>query len=148
MSETNSHDASELLNRLLVRIYRGLLQYSVDCWPWTDAEESAEKRGLERMAEVQRREVGRLVDTLTGRGLVVDFGNYPDDSDLHYVSLDYLLGKLVADEEAIVLELQAAQSEASHDTVASRLVADLLKLEKEHVSELRELAKHAAPATK
>jgi len=148
MPETNSQDASELLNRLVVRIYRGLLQYSVDCWPWTDSEESAEKRAVERMAQAQRREVGRLVDTLTGRGLVVDFGNYPDDSDLHYVSLDYLLGKLIADEEAIVAELLAAQSEASRDTDASRLVADLLKLEKEHASQLRELAKHATPATK
>ena len=143
--QNNSQDTSGLLNRLLVRIYRGLLQYSADCWPWTDAEESAEKRAVERMGEAQRQNIGAVVEVLTGRGVVVDFGSYPDNSELHYVSLDYLLGKLIADEEAIVAEIEASQDEAAHDTEAARLVSELLAAEKAHLAQLRELAKAHAP---
>lgn len=145
MSNNNSRDTSDLLNDLLVRIYRGLLQYSVECWPWTDAEESAEKRAVERMAAAQQQHIRHVVDLLTERGVVVDFGNYPDNSELHYVSLDYLLRRLVADEQQIVGALESAQGQFIHDPAGAGLVSELLASEKRHLSELRELAQsHAA----
>jgi hypothetical protein len=105
---------SDLLNRLLVRIYRGVLQYAVECWPWSAAAESngvepPEQRAIEKMAARQQQSIARLVELLSKRRATVDFGVYPDNSELHYVSLDYLIGKLVADEERLVTELEAAQ---------------------------------------
>ncbi len=141
MADQNSQDTSEILNRLLVRIYRGLLQYSVECWPWTDAGESAEKRAVERMAAAQQAEIARIVDLLNERGVAIDFGNFPDNSELHYVSLDYLVAKLVEDEAAIVAEVEASRSQLAHDPDGSRLAAELLAAEKEYLSQLRDLAK-------
>lgn len=147
MADQNSQDTSDILNRLLVRIYRGLLQYSVECWPWTDADESAEKRAVERMAAAQQAEVGRIVDLLNERGVAIDFGSYPDNSELHYVSLDYLVAKLVEDEAEIVAELEASRGQFAHDPEGARLAGELLAAEKGHLSQLGDLANsHPVPA--
>jgi hypothetical protein len=140
---------NDVLNRLVARLYRSLLQYTVECWPWTTSTESAdgkspEEKTVEQMAARQLVCVGRLVDRLQERGEVVDFGNYPDYSELHYVALDYLLGKLIADEEKLVTELEAARVAIHDDPLAAGLLNDLLAAEKENVSRLRELAAKAA----
>src|SRR5580704_8310412 len=139
---------SDLLNRLLVRIYRGVLQYAVECWPWSAAAdangvESPEQRAIEKMAARQQQLIARLVELLSKRRAAVDFGVYPDNSELHYVSLDYLIGKLIADEERLVAELEAAQKGLQSDPEAVRLVADLLAAENEHLAQLRDLAAKA-----
>jgi hypothetical protein len=142
---------NDVLSRLLARIYRSLLQYTVECWPWTTSSESAdgkspEEKTVEQMAARQLEFVGRLVNLLQGRGEVVDFGNYPDNSELHYVSLDYLLGKLIADEQKLVGELEAARGAIRNDPPAAGLVIELLAAEQENVNRLRELAGKAAAA--
>ncbi len=142
MADQNHSDS---LNRLLVRIYRGLLQYAVECWPWSAAAEAngvepPEQRAIEKMAARQQQSIARLVELLSKRRAAVDFGVYPDNSELHYVSLDYLIGKLVAEEERLVTEVEAAQKGLAGDPEASRLVADLLAAEKEHLAQLRDLA--------
>jgi hypothetical protein len=140
---------NDVLNRLLARLYRSLLQYTVECWPWTTSTESAdgkspEEKTVEQMAARQLAFVGRLVNLLQERGEVADFGNYPDNSELHYVSLDYLLGKLIADEQKLVNELEAAREAIHNDPPAAGLVIELLAAEKENVNRLRELAAKAA----
>jgi len=143
---------SDVLNRVLVRVYRGLLQYAVDCWPWTAASEfqqngSTEQKALEQMAARQRSFIARLVDLLSRRGQIVDFGSYPDNSELHYVALDYLLRKLVADEERLVVELESARTALENDREAAGLVSDMLTAEKEHIARLEQMARAAAPAS-
>jgi hypothetical protein len=140
---------SDLLNRLLVRIYRGPLQYAVDCWPWSAAAdakgvEPPEQRAIEKMATRQQQFIARLVELLSRRRAVVDFGVYPDYSELHYVSLDYLIGKLIADEQRLVAELEAAQTGLKDDPEAAQVVSELLAAEKEHLAQLRDLAAKAS----
>src|SRR5258708_35384707 len=98
---------SDLLNRLLVRAYRGLLQYAVDCWPWSAAAdangvEPPEQRAIEKMAARQQQFIARLVDLLSKRPAAIDFGVYPDYSELHYVSLYYLIGNFTVDHQRLV----------------------------------------------
>src|SRR5436305_2019737 len=95
MADLNS---SDVLNRGLARLNRSLMQYAVDCWPWTRATDTAaietpEQKSIEQMTLRQRDFVARLVELIMRRGDVVDFGSFPDNSELHYVSLEYLLGK-------------------------------------------------------
>lgn len=140
---------SELLNHLLRRIYRGLLQYSVECWPWTQASESpdgksGEQKAVEQMAASQQQLVARLVDLLVERGATVDLGNYPDYSEMHYVSLDYLLGKLIDGQVRLIAELEAAGPMLRDDPEAAGFVSDLLAAEREHLSRLRDLSRRAA----
>jgi Arc/MetJ-type ribon-helix-helix transcriptional regulator len=139
---------SDLLNRLLVRIYRGVLQYAVECWPWSAAAdangiEPPEQRAIEKMAARQQQLIARLVELLSKRRAAVDFGAYPDYSELHYVSLDYLIGKIIADEERLVAELEAAQTGLQNDPAAAHVVAEILAAEKEHLAQLRGLAAKA-----
>jgi hypothetical protein len=145
-------DPSDVLNRVLTRLYRSLMQYAVDCWPWTRATDTAvpeapEQKVIEQMTSRQQDFVARLVDLIIERGGVPDFGSFPDNSELHYVSLEYLLGKLIADEQDLVVELQAAIPRLQPDAEARGLVAEILAAETENVARLRELSKTTSTAT-
>ena len=107
---------------------------------------SPEQKAIEQMAARQQEFVGRLVELLSRRGAVVDFGNYGDCSELHYVALDYLLGKLVGDEERIVSHLEAARTAIHNDPPAATLIVELLAAEKSNLARLRDLATKAAAA--
>ena len=140
--------ANDILNHLVGRVYRSLLQYSVECWPWTTLTETVgsaapEQQALEQMAARQKSFVARLVELLTDRGENVDFGGFPDNSELHYVSLDFLLGKLVADEQQLVAELEAALGGLHNDQEAAALVSELLTAEQANIARLRELTAKA-----
>lgn len=138
MAEQNH---SDVLNGLLVRLYRSLLQYGVECCSaWTSDAEAHEQQALEEMAARQRESVARLVDLLTSRGLVVDFDNYPDYSELHYVSLKFLLGKLIAEQQQVIAALEAGLAALGQDPEAAELVSEILATEKANLSRLREMA--------
>jgi hypothetical protein len=144
MAEQNQN---EILNRVVARLYRCLLQYAMECWAWTsDAEtpgvEPPEQKAVEQMAARQREFVARLADLITQRGAAVDFGNYPDFSEMHYVSLDYLLGKLIADEQKLISELEAAHPALS-DATARGLLSEVLASEKDNLVRLRGMAANA-----
>ena len=148
MAEESS---SDVLNHLVGRVYRSLLQYSHDCWPWTtfaesDGAVSAEQQAVEQMAARQQVFVGRLVDLLTERNESVDLGSFPDNSALHYVSLDFLLNRLIADEQLIVNDLESAQGQLTGDLPAAALVSELLAAEQANMARLRELAAKAPAA--
>ena len=135
---------SDLLNRLLVHLYRGLLMYAVECWPWSSAAEDEgveppEQRAIETMAARRQQGLARLVDVLSRRRAAVDFGVYPDNSHLHYVSVDFLIGKLITDQERLIAELEAAKKGLTGDPEAARTVGDLLDTELENAAQLRAL---------
>jgi hypothetical protein len=143
MSEQNH---SDVLNGLLVRLYRSLLQYGVECCSaWTSDAEAHEQQALQEMAARQRESVGRLVDLLTARGQAIDFGNYADYSELHYVSLKFLLGKLIADQQQVIAALEASLGALGHDREAVELVTELLAAEKGNLARLRDMASAKSP---
>jgi len=143
---------NDILNKIVARVYRCLVQYAMECWPWTTATETPgieppEQKAVDEIAARQRAFIARLVDVLTARGEVVDFGNFPDYSEMHYVSLDYLLRKFVVDEQKLVSELEAAVPALKGDATAAGLVSELLAAEKENLVRLRDMAaKASAPA--
>jgi hypothetical protein len=136
---------SDVLNGLLVRLYRSLLQYGVECCSaWTSSAQAHEQQALEQMAARQRESVARLVDLLTARGLVVDFGNYDDYSELHYVSLKFLLGKLIENEQQLIAALESGLAALGHDPEATKLVSDVLAAEKDNLTRLGGMARAQA----
>lgn len=149
MADSNS---SDVLNGVLARLNRSLMQYAVDCWPWSRATDTAaletpEQKSIEQMTLRQQQFVARLVELVMRRGDVVDFGAFPDNSELHYVALEYLLGKLSADEEELVGVLQSALSSLDSDVEARSLVAEILASEHENVARLGELLRSASATT-
>jgi len=131
---------NELLNDLLVDAYGSLLQYAIECWPWTDPEDEAEQQTIAEMAAAQKAVVARISALLESRGYAIELGQYPDWSSLHFVSLDYLLGKLIADEEQLIAAIEQAQPTLKSDPEASAQAFDLLHMEKKHLARLREMA--------
>lgn len=136
------------LNALLVRLYRSLLQYVIECWPWAGADESAEQQAVLEMVAEQQAHVGKLAELLAERGWPIDFGNYPTEyTDLHYVALDYLLGELVADETELIADIARTLAESAADRAAVALLTGLLESERRHLVRLRTLAAAHPAAT-
>jgi hypothetical protein len=129
------------LNGLLVDLNRSLLQYVGECWPWTDLESNAERQTLHRLVRRQQEQIRALTDWLARRGWPIDFGTYPTEyTDLHYVSLDYLLVQLTASESALVEEAQAFLARDWDSPQAVQLVERVLAEEQAIDTELQKLA--------
>src|SRR5262245_1772053 len=137
MSENKSN---ALLNDLLVRLFRSLLQYTIDCWPWTDETQSDEKRAIEELTAKQHEQVSRIAELLDRRGQTIDYGTYPDWTELNFVSLDYLLGKLVDDQTKLVAEVKRIRTALAGDPEAAEIAAQVLLSEERHLAKLKELA--------
>jgi len=129
-----------VLNDLLICLYRSLLQYTIECWPWTDDSELEQRQAIEELATRQRAQVGRIVELLESRQYPIDFGQYPDWSELHYVALEYLLAKLIEDEANITASVERAQAALAEDTQGRHLAAEILLSEQRHFARLKELA--------
>lgn len=112
MSQQNAR-----LNDVLIRIHRCLLQYAGECWPWSAVEHAAEQAAILEMVAEQRDEVHDLVQILQQRGWHVEFGTYPTDyTDLHYISLDYLLDQLITEHKQLTQDVENAIAECAEDT--------------------------------
>ncbi|HVW00812.1 MAG TPA: hypothetical protein VHB77_10740, partial [Planctomycetaceae bacterium] len=93
-----------LLNAVANALYRSLLQYAEECWPWSGGlHGSNERAAVHALSRAQREHVGQIVELLDNRNWTVDFDNYPYDfTNLNYVGIDYLVQKLIADEERLL----------------------------------------------
>ncbi|MBS0263915.1 MAG: hypothetical protein JSS02_18395 [Planctomycetes bacterium] len=135
----------DILNHIVGCVYRSLLQYSIECSAWTTLTETAgqvtpEQQAVEQMAARQQDFVARLAELIFDRGGAVDYDTFNDNSELHYVALDFLVGKILEDELYVVGELESSLQKLSQDAEASALVGELLNAERAHVTKLRELS--------
>ena len=95
----------EILNRVLRELSSCFLQYAGECWPWTSAgAEGAKLRGsVMQCVERQRQSIGLVAEHLAAHQDRVEFGKFPAEfTDLHYVSLTFLLKRLVESQTKLV----------------------------------------------
>jgi hypothetical protein len=133
-------DSLQTLNNLLNRLNCSLLQYIGESWPWTARGDSSREEIF--MALVRRQHFGaeRLAELLVERRAVIEIGNYPwDGSSLHYVTLDFVKPKLLADEQSILQQLNQAVSILNGDAEAVRLVEQLIADEEQAIARLQKL---------
>jgi hypothetical protein len=128
------------LNEILILVYRSLLQYTVESWPWTDADGSDERQAIDEMAREQQAGIAEIAEMLDRRQVTVDFGTYPDWSELHFVSLDFFLGRLIDDESKLIAAIERAQPELQGDAEGAAAAASLLAAEWRHLERLRSMA--------
>ncbi len=134
-------DSLQILNDLLNRLNCSLLQYIGESWPWTTHGDGALREEI-FMALVRRQHFGteRLAELLVERRAVIEVGNYPwDGSSLHYVTLDFVKPKLLADEQSILEQLNQAVSQLNGDAEAVRLVEQLIADEEQAIARLEAL---------
>lgn len=136
---------NDILNQVLVVMGRSLLQYSADAWPWTGSGSTASRSAVEALIAAQSVRVRRLAELLDGRGWTIDFGVFPDFTDLHYLSLDYVLPHLVANERSVVRQIEAALSQCTGDAKGTALLTEILEGEHVVLAKLDELARSKPP---
>ncbi len=134
------HQKNAELGELLVDLARCLLQYVGECWPWTGEDES-DKRTIDELVARQKQSIGRLVELLNRRRRLIDFGAYPTDfTDLHFLALHHLLGRLVGNQQACVDMLAQAAGQCAGDEEAAALIDEVLSGERKNLDRLRDLA--------
>jgi hypothetical protein len=136
------NDAATLdcLNRLLATLYRSLPQYLHEADPWT---RYGQQQAAERLAQIiadQQRDCGRLAELILDRGGQLETGEFPMEfTDLHFLSLDFLLKELVRHQRQDIARIQRCVDQLKHDSQARELGEEILGSERAHLETLEEL---------
>ena len=130
-------ETSQVLNDLLIEVTRSLLQYAREAWPWTSTLHEDQRLLINRLAEKQAAGAAELVELLMSRGWSIDFGTYPTEyTDLHYVSLEYVLGLLLDNEQSLVTTIMTARDRCRGDQEAEAVLDRVLFEQREIVASL------------
>jgi hypothetical protein len=138
---------NDVLNGVLILLRRSLLQYAGEAWPWSASGSGEPRAEIDRLIAAQGERVRRLAEFLDSRRWTIDFGAYRDFTDVHYLSLTFVLPHLVENEETIVRELGLALPACAGDPEGSALVAEILAEESQALLELKKLAGPKPTAT-
>lgn len=126
------------LNGFVISLGRSLLQYADECWPWVGTSEADVQTAFRQLAALQRQEIAAISELLDQRRWTIDFGGYPTDfTDLHFVSLDFLLSRIVASEQAIVADLEDAVHACDDDPAAVDVLQEVLTTERKILERLK-----------
>jgi hypothetical protein len=132
--------SNDRLNELLIGLGRSLLQYVGESWPWTPGDDVEEKSVIDRLVAQQRESVAHLAALLDERGHLIDPGAYPTDyTSLHYVALDYLLGRLVAQQQELAGDARTALQDSQGDEEVEMLLTGVATQAEQHREELSKL---------
>jgi hypothetical protein len=138
----------ERLQGIIRRQSRSLLQYVADSYPWT-ADGVDDSLGLLRdVIEEDRQATASLGRFLVANHAVPPYlGAYPPDfTDINYVSLDFVLARLVKDERQALAALERERPEIG-DLAARALVEQLIDTKRRHLQTLEKLAARPSPTT-
>lgn len=129
------------LNDVLIAMDRSLLQYAGEAWPWTPSTDDDVREQLLALVRQQQSQIARLADLLSRRVDYFDAGTYPTDyTDLQYLSLAYLLNRLIRDQEAVADKLNSAARSCGDDAEACELLSQLETGVAQTIQSLRELS--------
>ena len=129
----------QALNRLLTVIERSLPLYLSYTTPWTREGDDKATAALKHIVADQQQLAGRIADVILEMG-PIDLGEYPIEFyDLHDLSLEFLLTKLVEYQKKSVAKLERLAPELQEDRVAGALGEEALGAARGHLETLEEL---------
>ncbi|HEV8002717.1 MAG TPA: hypothetical protein VGP63_22720 [Planctomycetaceae bacterium] len=131
---------NDVLNGVLILLRRSLLQYAGEAWPWIGSGSAEPREEVDKLIAAQGERVRKLADLLDARRWTIDFGAFRDFTDLHYLSLRFVLPHLVDNERTIVREIELALPACAGDSEATALVAETLVAESQALTQLEHLA--------
>jgi hypothetical protein len=137
----NDHPTYALLETILRRENRSLLQYIRDSFPWTPLSEQDVLKHVHRMADEQKLTVGALTQFLARkRHTVAHLGSYPSAfTTINYASLDYVMRCLLVEERKALAQLEKDRAAIS-DEEAGVLVESILTRKRQDLKQLEEMA--------
>lgn len=136
-----------LLHRLGSMGSSSLLQYVSEAAPWSPGSAPAAIDQVMAIAREERDESVRLARISQKRHLgFPKMGYYPSHfTTMNFVSLDYLLPKLVTEHEKEISEIEK-QTPLADDGTVRELAQGYLGMKRRHLQTLQELATSNAPA--
>lgn len=133
----------EILNRVLRDLSGCFLQYTAEIWPWTSvgADGAKLKSVVDACVARQRQSIGMLSEYLAPRQTRIELGQFSADfTDLHYVSLHFLLKHLIASQALIVESLNRAVTMLPFGDDAQELLVAIRQNEQENLAALKQAA--------
>jgi len=137
----------ECLSQLLINVARSLLQYCGESWPWTDPLAQSHYPEVQQMVEAQQEDVAALIELMQNREIPINMGTYPDNSGLHYVSLEYFLHLLENNQAEVVSQVDNAVTICQPDAEASELLKRIQTREADYLKTIQELRTKTKPQT-
>jgi hypothetical protein len=130
-----------VLQDILRRESRSLLQYVRDAFPWTSAREQAALTELQKLIEEELKAAADLSHFLIRqRSRIPYIGPYPMTfTNINYVSLDHLLPLLVGNERRAIASLESDLRRII-DPAASAQVEKIVSMKQQHLKALESLA--------
>ena len=133
-------ESSQRLMQLLLHHYRSLPIFLTEAVPWTHRGDEQATSVLLDIVAGQRDLSNRIAAELEQRGWPLDMGEYPMDFlDLHFLSLDFLLQRLVENQQREVDAIARLSAEVNEDPVAHDLAQEALGAAKGYLESLTEL---------
>jgi hypothetical protein len=138
---------ARVLDAVVRRESRSLLQYVAEAFPWTTPAEQAALARLQRLIAEERAAVARVADFLQRRRHVAPYlGPYPMVfTNLNFVSLDHLLPVLAEHQQRALAELDRDLA-AVTDPGARAVLEKLCAVKREHLAALKTLTDAPAAA--
>lgn len=132
---------ARLLQEMVHRESRSILQYVEDSFPWTNAAGEPILAQLRQMIVEEQRSTAGLMQFLFRRRIPPPFlGSYPEPfTALNYVSLDYLLPRLVEHQQKGIADLERDRLRLT-DPEAAAEVEKILATKRRHLQALKILA--------
>jgi hypothetical protein len=118
--------SQDRLNHVFAALNCSLLQYVGENSPWTSSADEAVAEQLEMVVKLQTLHIQRLADFLVNRYGYVPHANYTAEfTDLQYLSLSYLISRLVTDQQTVLETLEADRKAITNDAGASDMLSQL-----------------------
>jgi hypothetical protein len=129
-----------LLQEIIRRESRSLLQYVAEAVPWTKAGERETWSKLQKLIEEQQQALNGLVRWLTRQRLLPPYlGSYPSEfTDVNFISLEHLLPMLRESERRCVNHLERDLA-LLHESEARKQVQAFLEMKERHLKALETL---------
>jgi hypothetical protein len=136
-----------VLQELVRRESRSLLQYVGDSFPWVGSETREALARFRRIVDEDRRSVGSLAQLLARNRVPPPFlGGFPAwFTTINFVSLDYLIPQLIDAQRQAIESLERDLRELSDEKIRAHLT-DVLAMKRRHLGELEKLSAAQPPA--
>jgi hypothetical protein len=145
----SSADVVRHLNQLLVLHGRSLPVYLGDARPWLRSTDQAAFAVVQDVAQAHRETRDRLAEMVLARGGTPADGEFPMVfTGYNDLSLEFLLGKLIARGEQAIALIRDVAARLGEDNMAQAVAEELAGEAIGHVDSLKEAQGGPAPALK
>lgn len=132
------------LNRLLTILYRSLPLYLDYACPWTHRGDEKAVATLRNIVADQKQLSTRVAQAVLALG-PTEIGEFPIEFlDMHDLSLDFLVKKLIEYQKKDIAALERCAAELAADRKAAALAEEALGAARGHLESLEELASQPA----